>query len=919
MLTIQRLQQGKIKEIGNYLAKDNYYTKKETNEHSEWYGVGAEQLGLTGKVKADDFGAVLSGEVGGQRLGKRVINEATGEQERKHRPGMDLTFSAPKSVSILSEVYQRQDVRAAHLKAVRQTLDYVQEHLIQTRLFTQDKTVERINTKNGVFALFTHDVSRDLDPALHTHSVLLNATLTERGWRSIVNDLFHDKEAIHKLGRMYRTNLAEELTRLGLKLRPHARSPTLFEVEGVPEELITQFSKRAEKIRSFFDERKIDYDPVTAKKVALLTRDRKKAIPRDELIKLWKDQVGEHHFKPEQLFKPGAGGGSHDTANVQTVFRQAIDHLLEKDMAFTERELYDSVLYFGLGKFKHTTLEAEYERLKKTGALLQAKEHADQSREQLWTTLDAKRIEQRLLDTALRADHMKPLYKHNVVQRALSQTRLNETQKQAVIDALKSTKRFFAIQGDAGVGKTTTLNTLKRILLHERYDVLGLASSYQAANELGKSMGIQGLVVDRYLADPNRQRYHQTNRPQVWLVDEAGMLGSEKVIEIMDLAKAQNARVFFIADHKQLEAVGAGRAFKQMLEAGIEHTVINKHMRPKTELMKSVFTHTYEGNYGTALSIMQEHNLVSEHAKEEKAIPALVGHWLSLDRKGREDTIIITPTNEQRKLVNETIRDGLIEERSVKGKQYEFKTFEDQKRTKEQKKTVSTYLPGDVIRFDRDVKYNHKTLLPKGEYYDIVGKNVEDNTLALRARTNKKLVVINPGKANLSAGGVMQIFDESKINIAEGDKLRWIDNKNDLGIRRNTALTVQYVCSTFMRVTTEDNKTIKISLGEKENRHFTYDYARTAYGVQGQTNKSVLALMSSWRRNTTHQRSFLVGVTRASHDVKLYVDSVGELKKVLSKRSGDNAEALTTKEFEKHVRQEHEDGRQKQRSGRALI
>jgi len=86
-----------------YFSKDNYYTEKEGLEESEWFGKGAAKLGLEGKIDKDAFFAALDGKIDGQELGKCVRN-AEGERVREHRPGIDLTFSAPKSVSIMAEV-----------------------------------------------------------------------------------------------------------------------------------------------------------------------------------------------------------------------------------------------------------------------------------------------------------------------------------------------------------------------------------------------------------------------------------------------------------------------------------------------------------------------------------------------------------------------------------------------------------------------------------------------------------------------------------------------------------------------------------------------------------------------------------------------------------------------------------------------
>jgi conjugative relaxase-like TrwC/TraI family protein len=900
MLTQSRLDQAKISEISKYLSKDNYYSDEATQEYSVWHGEGAKYLQLEGQVDGEIFRELLSGRVEGQQLGKHT------QAGIQHRPGIDFTFSAPKSVSILSEVYQDSAVQAAHLAAVKQTLDHLEKQLITTRQYTDGKT-QRVLTGNGIFALFTHDVSRELDPALHTHCVMLNATRTARGWRSIPNDVFHRRETIHRLGRLYRVNLARELTRRGYALKPHITDPTLFEIAGVPEEIIRRFSKRSEQIRSFMEERGMTYTPELAKRVALATRKRKQEVPRDELRSLWREEVQDLPFGLAQLpRKPvltdtGETGDGHGAPGVRSLFNQALAHLLERDMGFTDEELFEAVVRFGLGRVDGGTISAEIERMKQGGGLVPAREYADGDRE-LWTTGEAKRIEGRLIELVREHDPVRSVFNPIAAKRVFAQTTLNEQQRAAIVAVLSSRNRFFAIQGDPGVGKTTALRVVKRLLHHAGYDVLGLASTYQAVGELSSSLKIQGLTVDRYLVDPERNRFHQGGKRQAWIVDEPGMLSTEKLIELLELAKQQNARVLLTGDHQQLESVGAGRGFKHLLDAGIEHQVLNKRMRQKTDYMRSVVDQVMKKNYDQALDLLQEQGRILEEKAEGEAIRAISAEWLSLDKEGRENTLVVTPTNEQRREVCQAIRAGLVKENSIAKHQVEVEVFSPVHRTTEEKRRVVGYEMGDVIRFDKEVVYDKRTTVKRGEYFDVIAKNIEGNTFALRSRQNKRVIVIDPLKKNLAVGGTLQVFAEERIQIAEGDKLRWLDNKNGLGIKRNTALEVVHANSAFIRVKTEEGESIKISLDRKAHRHFVYDYARTVYGVQGKTNKSVLALMTSWRRNTTHQRSFMVSVTRASHSVKLFVDQLHKVRDSLYRRTGDNAEALTKPEFEETKR-----------------
>ena len=144
------------------------------------------------------------------------------------------------------------------------------------------------------------------------------------------------------------------------------------------------------------------------------------------------------------------------------------------------------------------------------------------------------------------------------------------------------------------------------------------------------------------------------------------------------------------------------------------------------------------------------------------------------------------------------------------------------------------------------------------------------------------------------------MFEPQRITLAKGDRIRWLNNKNTFGLKRNTTLQVLECTERVMRVAKANGKVLELPTGDLRNRHFTYNYAQTAYGVQGATYKRVFALMNSARVNTTHQRSMMVALTRATHDAVLYTDSEASLLKALE-RTGDNTEALTESEFQATV------------------
>ena len=258
---------------GYYLRKgedaaDLRAKRAEHRNASTWHGLGAVALGLhPGKpVAAGAFEKLLQGHVIGTwiRLGRLR------DGQREHRPGFDITFSAPKSVSLAALLPTKEHphgdraVIRAHSAAVRETLDWIEEELLETRGWDPATgRRSRVKAPSMVAALFRHIASRNLDPQLHTHAVMANMTRDGEGrWKSVEPTLLHRNERL--IGAYYRDRLARQLTRRGYSILPAmvGRLPS-FELAGYGRELREAFSTRRHEILAY-----------VAVRTILLARDR---------------------------------------------------------------------------------------------------------------------------------------------------------------------------------------------------------------------------------------------------------------------------------------------------------------------------------------------------------------------------------------------------------------------------------------------------------------------------------------------------------------------------------------------------------------------------------------------------------------------------------------------------------------------
>ncbi len=506
----------------NYFAADNYYTLDENAEAGVWGGKGADAAGLSGPVEKEAFEKVLNGELpSGEKVG----------QVENRRLGIDMTFSMPKSASILSLVSGDKRILDANMRAVVKTMQYAERNFAEARNYDTSRSGRPEKTGNLLYALFAHDTSRALDPQGHIHAVVANLTQTASGaWKALWNEkLWHNNTAI---GQVYHAALRAELQKLGYELEASGKHGT-FEIKGVPKYLRDAFSSRTEEITRAIEKWNAT-DPRDQKKITLYTRDDKIVLEdRGALEKDWQGVAASFGFdgqaliaaaqaRASELNRPslienlsatlsemrdrfGAATGHSDPLTTtgakalglsgiqiraEHATASAVRHLSEREAAFTPEALLSTALGFQVGGVEAHHIEARIGQLIDAGKLIRGySERADGHFSHV-TTPQALAMEQRILDNvAAGADqgraYMSPEQAAQRLQeaaRALGQARegvdswsLNEGQLAAGIAILSGKDRFLNIQGVAGAGKSTLIGALDIVLKDEGIRLVGLA------------------------------------------------------------------------------------------------------------------------------------------------------------------------------------------------------------------------------------------------------------------------------------------------------------------------------------------------------------------------------------------------------------------------------------------------------------
>ncbi len=488
---------------GGYYAslagEDYYHDGGEPPGH--WHGRDATALGLVGQVDKDIFLSLCDG------FSPEGLPLTQNAGKDNHRAGYDLTFSAPKTVSVLwsqADPEVRREIQAAQLEAVKKALDYLEGKAAFTRRGKGGHDFERCGL---IVATFEHGTSRAQDPQLHTHAVALNVGIRADGTTGTLESkpLFRHKMAG---GALYRAELAHQLERrLGVEIE--AGKKDTFEVKGVSEKLVTEFSKRHEQIEAAMKAEGAK-GAERAAYFTLTTREKKAHVARELLFENWQEVGKKHSFTSETVMSrlpETSRVVNQRTLETETVVEKAAGRVTESQAYFTEKELV------------RRTAEAAQTRGMSAGDVLSAVGHYLEreavhlgriGNERYYTTREIDALEKRMLSQVIgsRLIAHEPRLSDAVT---ISPT-LNEEQRKALYNVTHKEGSIQVISGMAGTGKTTLLKSAREIWEAQGFTVQGAALAAVAAKGMEEGAGIKSLTIARLLMDIDRADEHEAQK-----------------------------------------------------------------------------------------------------------------------------------------------------------------------------------------------------------------------------------------------------------------------------------------------------------------------------------------------------------------------------------------------------------------------
>ncbi|EPQ7775923.1 conjugative transfer relaxase/helicase TraI [Escherichia coli] len=811
-------------DAGYYSHEDNYYASGSLD--SRWMGEGAEKLGLKGEVASADMDAVRQGKLPDGSDLSRMVNGVN-----KHRSGYDLTFSAPKSVSVMALVGEDRRFIEAHNRAVAVVMQEV-EKLVSARITEEGKT-ETVLTGNMVAALYNHDTSRDLDPQLHTHALVFNATFADEKWRSLASDtrmktgvsenLYATKIA---LGNLYRSALREDIESMGFETVTAGKNG-LWELKDVP---VDVFSSRSQAIR----EAAGPDASAKSRDVAALDTRQAKAWADPELLKAdWRRRLADEKFDIDGYIRqaqarvevPGTVAGGHSGIHAPDLSGGAssgeiADEQMRKAVSDTISALSEKKVQFTWSEMLAGTVN----RLPSAPGLF----------EQARAGIDAAIEGQRLIPL----DREKGIFTSDI--HLLNELSVHQLARTAIQEQTVLVFPERAQERDIPAGDAVSVLTQDKspvAILSGRGGAQALRERTEDVAMMARSQGREVMVIaadgrsGQFMSESPHLAGHVMLRSQMnadtvlpvqgtVIVDRAERLSLKETVLLQEKALSAGAQLIFMdTENRQ----GTGNALSVLKEAGI----------PQYRF------------YGTQLP---EVRLVSEADKRSR-YGQLAQDYVRLSAEGRDVVAQVTGAREQQQLTD-VIRDARREAGELGREQMTIRVLEPVWLDSKTRHQRDNYRAGMVM-----------------EQWDAEKKMMTRHTIDRVAEATNSLVLLGEDGSRLTLkvsqlDGSWSLYRSRTLAVSEGDRLRALGRELKGAIKAKEQFTV----------TALENGAIRLRSGERELRlpteravKLAHDYVEGA-GAGTSASRTVLAAVGPRALN----KQVLNALAQSGGDIRIY-------------------------------------------------
>jgi len=866
---------------------ENYYYDRDAVYHqsdSEYLGSGSAALGIEGKGVGEEFALLIRGfSPDGEKLAQRKSLP-----DDKAIAGTDIPLTLPKSWSMMALVDP--ELRQAALDAAKTTVSSVEANGWVEGRQTKGGKTERVEGKM-IAAVFPHSSSRENDAHFHVHSVFLNLTQRQDGtWSTVENHslLQHSKEIRQMFLSEFAASSAAQ--KYGVELSVDRGGTVVPEVAGIGDIEKDLFSKRhieiqsADKLKASLLEK---LPNISAERLETLVQLGTRAaknhdMTEGDLIYSHQEQLKAAGFPSLEQMRDNAQDlkvvqeQSVEKMTALEYVKQAAEDLSEHQSVFSRSELLQGALKQSVGHATPAQIEIA---IKAAAANREIVGYGDNK----YTTLEIHNIEGRVATVAVQQrEYFNPLLSVKQVEDVVSTFEekkgfsLTCGQKEAVGFALQHTGRIGVIQGDAGAGKSSSMeavaDTIKAIGSEQGVKVRGFALQGKTSVMLEGDSGINSSTIDSFLN--SKSTWNGADR-QLWIVDEYSMVDSRRLGSLLERAESENAQVILLGDKKQLPAISAGKLGQDLDEKGLVRTVhLNESLRQKTEYAQAIDKAMKVGDVRSAVEIMEKAGKLVEIEDRDQRAKAMAKAFVAADSSvkettnGRKGALAMTLTNSEREAVIHNIREIQKESGAIARDDHSFTTRAPVALDAVTRKLAASYEMGMIVIPSKEIGK-----LAAGSEARITAIDTVKNSITFTGQDgNTEIVDIRKNSKGL------MVYEERQTRLSVSEKIVWLKTDNTAQGKHNK---IKNGLSGTIEKIDGENVTIKTELGHSvvinaEGAYITNAQAITGHKAQGITEHTGMISISSDDRLAT-QNMLYVLTTRQTHDLVAFVDNKEKL------------------------------------------
>ena len=836
----------------NYFEQDTYYINNEF-EQGSFYGKLKNELGLN-EFNLKNFDALLKAQ--NPQTGKQLLklNKKDLDQngERK-RAALDLTFAADKSISILYEVgddKNKTQIREAFTKSIDKALDFVEANYARAK---SRNNLQGDNTAQSklLFTRFDHSESRNNDMHLHQHCLLINLIQDQNGkYKSIeFNQIMLNHQLI---GQIQRNVFAQELQKLGYEVEVTDAKVGSFSLKNVNKELREQFSTRSKDIhKEMKNNGQTSYKAThTAQKQTAKWKDKNK------------DRAAIQEVNLKRLKEAGADIVSIQALNnklemrtmdVSDVISIAIEDTTDKQSVFSREDILKHSLKVALAT------DVQLQDLEKEFTQYQDLVLIDQEKNQ-YTTREVLEKEEYIFSQSNNSNFSITEDKSLITQAIKNFEKqkgftLKDGQNNLAYTILTSSNQFIIAQGVAGAGKSTSLEIAKTVAEHSSIKVVALAPTGTATDNLTKEAGIkESYTVAKFIQDQD----NLSIKDAIVIIDEAGMLGLRDTYKLMQIAKKNNLKLIFSGDANQKKSISQGDIFAGMQRQGFTTIYLDEGNRQKNSKMKNAVKAILDKDIVNALNILKDST--QEITDNNKRLTAAQTTYL----KDRHNSLLITTTNADRRALNISIRNTLINNGEIINSQ-EFNTREVPSMSALEKRNAIYYQENEKVYLSKNIGS-----ISAGREATIKNIDIDNNTLEIEHNGKNKTFTET---VDLSTqGNQLNLFKETKSQFGIGEQVIMKKNDNKLKLKNGQIGTITDISKNQITVNINGKKQ---TFNTKQYPYIQHAYAITDFASQGKTTDRVIAVANS---QSASFNDFYTQITRARYEAHIITDDLKELQ-----------------------------------------